>query len=132
MKSNTTLHWCFEKIRFQENLVYTPKSITNNILDKKKRKCKIIWFNPPYWVNVKTNISKTISKLSKEKSFKKNKLHNIFNTSNIKISYSYMNDISSITAGHNTSLLQPKITKYGCNCRVKNTCSLQNQFQTQI
>ena len=41
-----------------------------------------------------------------------------------------MSNISSIIAGHNKPLLQPKITKYGCNCSVKNTCPLQNQCQT--
>ena len=41
-----------------------------------------------------------------------------------------MSNISSIIAGHNKSLLQPQITKYECNCRVKNTCPLQNQCQT--
>ena len=41
-----------------------------------------------------------------------------------------MSNISSMIAGHNKSLLQSKITKYGCNCRVKNTCPLQNQRQT--
>ena len=33
--------------------VYTSKTITNNNLDKKQRKRKIIWFNPPYSINVK-------------------------------------------------------------------------------
>ena len=41
-----------------------------------------------------------------------------------------MSNISSIKEGHNKSLLQPKITKYRCNCRVKNTCPLHNQCQT--
>ena len=130
MKSNDTLHWCFEKIGFQENLVYTPKSIVTNILDKKKRKCKIIWFNQPYWVNVKKTLVRQLLSLIKKIFPKKNKLHKIFNKSNININYSYISDISSITAGHNRSLLQPNITKYGCNYRVKNTCSLQNQCQT--
>ena len=38
-------------------------------------------------------------------------------------------DASKI-AGHNKSLLQSKIIKNGCKCRVKNTCPLQNQCQT--
>ena len=42
-----------------------------------------------------------------------------------------MSNISSIIAGHYESLLQPKFTKYGCNCRVKNN-SLQNQCQSPI
>ena len=112
---------------FKEDLVYTPKTITNNILDKKRRKRKIIWFNPPYWVNVKTNIGKIILSLLKKHFPKKNKLHKIFNKNNIKISC--MMNISSIKAGDDKSLLQPKITKYGCNCRVKNTCPIQNQWQ---
>ena len=123
MKSNDTLHWCFEKIGFQENLVYTPKSIVTNILDKKKRKCKIIWFNQPYWVNVKKTLVRQLLSLLKKIFPKKNKLHKIFNKSNKNINYSYISDISSITAGHNRSLVQPNITKYGCNYRVKNTCS---------
>ena len=41
-----------------------------------------------------------------------------------------MRNISSIKAGDDKSLFQPKITKYGCNCTVKNTCPIQNQCQT--
>ena len=41
-----------------------------------------------------------------------------------------MRNILSVIAGDNKSLLQPKITKCEYNCRVKNTCPLQNQCQT--
>ena len=41
-----------------------------------------------------------------------------------------MSNISSIKSGHKKSLLQPKITKYGCNCSMKNYCPLQNKCQT--
>ena len=41
-----------------------------------------------------------------------------------------MSNTSSIVAGHYKLLLQPKITKSGCICRVKNTCPPQNQCQT--
>ena len=42
-----------------------------------------------------------------------------------------MSNISSIIAGHNKSLLQPKIPKYGCNCKdaSEKTYPLQNQCQ---
>ena len=118
------------KSGFKDKLVYTPKTTTNNTLDKKQRKCKIIWFNPSFSVNVKTNIGKIFLSLLKKHFLKKNKLHKIFNKNNIKISYSCMSNISSIIEGHNKSLFQPKTTKYGCNCRVKNTCPLQNRCQT--
>ena len=119
-----------KKSGFKENLVYTPKTTTNNILDKKQRKRKNIWFDPPYSVNVKTNIGKIFLSLLKKHFLKKNKLHKIFNKNNIKISYSCMSNISSIIEGHNKSLFQPKTTKYGCNCRVENACPLQNRCQT--
>ena len=106
------------KSGFKENLVYRPKTTTN----------KVIWFNPPYSVNVKASIGKIFLSLLKKHFLKKNKLHKIFNKNNIKISYSCVSNIS-IIAGHYKSLLQPKITKCGCNCRVKNTCPLQNQCQ---
>ena len=84
-----------------------------------------------YLVNVKSNIGRIFLSLLKKHFPKKNKPHQIFNKNNIKFSYSSMSNISSIITGHNKLLLHTKITKYGCNCRVKkNTCSLQNQCQT--
>ena len=80
-----------------------------------------------YSVNAKTNISRIFLSLLKKHFPKKNKPHKIFH----KFSYSSMSNISSIITGHNKLLLHTKITKYGCNCKVKkNTCSLQNQCQT--
>ena len=35
--------------------------------------------------------------------------------------------ISSIIASHNKSVLRPKAKEYGCNCRNKVECPLQNQ-----
>ena len=46
----------FKKSGFKENLAYTPKITTSNILDKKHGKCNIICFNPPYSANVKTKL----------------------------------------------------------------------------
>ena len=45
---------------FQHKLLY-QENVINNIDDnqeKKKRKRNIIWYNPPYSVNVKMNIGK--------------------------------------------------------------------------
>ena len=38
-----------------------------------------------------------------------------------------MRNISSIIASHNISVLRPKAKEYGCNCRNKESCPLQNQ-----
>ena len=79
-------------------------------------------------VNVKTNVGKIFISLLEKHFLKKSKLFSMKN--NIKISCSCMSNISSIIASDNKSLFQPKITKYGCSCKVKNTCPLQNQCQT--
>ena len=57
-----------------KNLVYTPKTTTSNILDKKQRKRNITWFNPPYSVNLKTNIFNIFLSLRKRYFPKKNML----------------------------------------------------------
>ena len=41
-----------------------------------------------------------------------------------------MKNISSIMVSHNKSILRPKATEYGCNCRNKESCPLQDQCLT--
>ena len=60
----------------------------NDKNDNKQRKRKIIWYNPPYSANIKTNIGKTFLNLMKKHFPKTNKLHKIFNKNTVKISYS--------------------------------------------
>ena len=64
--------------------------MTNN------KKCKIIWNNPPYSANAKTNIGKTFLDFSRKDFPKTNELHKIFNQNAVKISFSYMSNISVI------------------------------------
>ena len=96
-------HRNIRKRGFKENLVYVPRTTTNNSFDKKQRKRQIKWFHLSYSVNVKTNIDKIFLSLLK-KSFPKNVKNNV------KISYSGMSNISSIITEHNKLQLQPKIT----------------------
>ena len=48
----------------------------------------------------------------------------------MKVSYSCISNMSSIVSSHNKSLLRPKTTEYGCNCRTREKCPLQNQCLT--
>ena len=41
-----------------------------------------------------------------------------------------MRNISSTIASHNKSVLRPKTKGYGCDCRNKESCRLQNQCIT--
>ena len=49
---------------FDEKLIYnTCKNDENNKEKKKKRKRKIIWYNPPFSLNVKSNVGKLFFKI---------------------------------------------------------------------
>ena len=73
----------------------------------------------------------TSLKLVKEHFPRNNTFHKIFNKNTIKISYEKcMRNISSMTASHNKSILRWKAKEYGCNCRNKESCPVQNQCLT--
>ena len=66
--------------RFTDELKYFPNEVQelgNN--NRRKRKRKIIWFNPPCSKNVKTNLGKVLLKLLKKHFSTSHILHNIFN-----------------------------------------------------
>lgn len=121
-----------QKSGFIDQLTYIiPENNIEENNQKKQRKRKIICFNPPYSINVKTNVGKTFLKLVKKHFHIGNELHKIFNKNTLKVSYSCMSNIASIISSHNRNLLNPvKTSNYGCNCRSKNECPLQNKCLT--
>ena len=116
---------------FKELLQFTiPAPKNNDENQKHKRKRNIIWFNPPYSKNVKTNIGKTFLQLLSKHFPKDNQMHKIFNKNTVKISYSCMNNISLILSTHNKNILNPKQISFGCNCRSKDNCPLDGECLT--
>ena len=114
---------------FSDNLQYKTPT-TKNIDEenqKRKRKRNIIWFNPPYSKNVKTNIGKTFLQLVSKHFPKTHDMHKIFNKNTVKISYSCMRNIGSILSTHNKNILKPNETSFGCNCRNKTNCPLNSK-----
>ena len=94
---NDALH----ESNFKETLKFViPAPKNNDENQKRKRKRNIIWFNPPYSKNVKTNIGKTFLQLLSKHFPKEHEMHKIFNKNTVKISYSCMNNISSILSTH--------------------------------
>ena len=85
--------------------------------------------NPLFSKNVKSNTGKTLLNLIERYFPKTNKLHKIFNKNTVKVIYSCMSTMSSILSSHNLNVVNPcKTQTYGCNCRIKESCPLQNQF----
>ena len=94
---------------------------------EKVRQRNIIWFNPPYSLNMETNIGKTFLKLIAKYFPKTNKFHKIFNRNNVKVSYSCLPNFANMIKLHNNRTLSEEKTldqpKY--NCRQEDTCLLQ-------
>ena len=106
-------------------------------LPRRNRKRKVIWFNPPYSANVKTNIGKEFLKLLRTHFHKKHAFHCIYNKHSVKLSYSCTKNVSSIINGHNRRTLQEAARQEACdaqrtcNCRNKDDCPLQNECLTK-
>ena len=92
----------------------------------KKRKRKILWFNPPFSEHVKTNIEKTFLNFLEKHFPSCHCLHKIFNKSTVKISYSCMPNMAAILSRHNKIVLASKNINVHppCNCQCKAECPL--------
>ena len=100
-------------------------------LPKRNRSRNIIWFNPPYNRNVKSNIGRQFLRLIDQSFPVGHKLRKIFNRNTLKLSYSCMPNVTQIISGHNKTILrkaaqtpQDQATKT-CNCRKKDECPLK-------
>ena len=111
---------------FTDELKYLPNEVQQlESNERRKRKRKIIWFNPPYSKNVKINVGKVILKL-----LKKHFLHKIFNKNTVEISYSCMKNINSVISSHNKNMLNPRTASFGSNCPKKEGCPLIGESLT--
>ena len=80
---------------FTVELKYLPNEVQElGNKNRRKRKRKIIWFNPPYSKNVKTNVGKVFLKLLKKNLRTSHILHKVFNRNTVKISYSCMKNVN--------------------------------------
>ena len=116
---------------FTDELKYLPNEVQqleNN--EGRKRKRKIIWFNPPYSKNVKTNVGRVFLKLLKKHFPASHILHKIFNKNTVKSSYSCMKNINSVISYHNKNVLNSSAVSFGCNCRKKESCPLNGECLT--
>ena len=86
---------------YKTTMTYTKTTNVNN----RNRARNIIWFNPPYSQNVKSNIGKRLLKLVKKHFPRDHKLYKIFNRNTLKLSYSCMSSMSSVIKQHNYKVL---------------------------
>ena len=122
-----------KRSRFNMKLSYSEKHKATPTQSKTTRKRNIIWFNPPYSKNVKTNVAQKFLRLIDKHFPKSSKLHKIFNRNSIKVSYSCMPNVKSNISSHNHRVLKKANASTNaklCNCRDKNECPLGGKCLT--
>ena len=97
-----------------------------------QRKRNIMWFNPPYSKNVKTNKWKIFLNLIKKHFPAHHKFHKLFNKNTVKISYSCTRNIKTIINSHNAKILFPRKSteQRTCNCLNKVNWPLEQKCLT--
>ncbi|GFN85131.1 inositol hexakisphosphate and diphosphoinositol-pentakisphosphate kinase 2 [Plakobranchus ocellatus] len=106
LKNNSQSGATTNTINYQE----TPNTSKVYLRRNNARARRITWFNPPYFMNVATNIGKKFLTLINTRFPKTNILHKVINRNTIKISYSCMPNVKSIITAHNKSVLAQKKT----------------------
>ena len=104
------------KVKYEDALKKSVNNVdlkcTNNKSEKRKtRKQNIIWFKPPFSKFVSTSVVKTFLQLVTKHFPRNHKLHKIFSRNTLKVSYSYMSNMSKTIKGHNKPLLVIKGNK---------------------
>ena len=119
---------------YKERIHYVANQNQNQGRAKSRiRSRKIIWFNPPYSKNVRTNIAKSFLCLINKHFPKSHNLHKIFNRNNLKVSYSCTTNMANIIKSHNQKILNEcneTSSERKCNCRNKNLCPLDGACLT--
>ena len=84
---------------FNKNLKF--ESIQEKPSQNRKR--KVVWFNPPYNAEVKTNIGQVFLKLVRKHFYKRHRYKKIFNTNTIKLSYSCTPNVKNLIKHNSTT-----------------------------
>ena len=80
---------------FQDTLSYLVPNTQSNRRSRSRRR-KVIWYNPPYSENVSTDIGHRFLNLIRKHFHPLHRLHKIFNTRTIKVSYCCMKNVGAI------------------------------------
>ena len=116
---------------YSEQIKYMNNENTGR--KKRNRRRNIIWFNPPFSKSVQSNIGRTFLRIIKKHFPPSSKLHQIFNSHCLKLSYSCMENVGSLVKSHNKKVAahQPGTPEDLCNCRTKAKCPLGGCCQTR-
>ena len=139
-KSSKLYKEALQKCGYKKNINYEIQKVDEKKEENKnkKRSRKIIWYNPPFSANVKTNIGRKFLALIKKHFPPENKFHKIFNKNTTKISYSCMKNMNSIIRSHNDKIIKQSqnnendpVKVNSCNCRKSSECPLKGKCKIE-
>ena len=114
---------------YSDKLAYTPNQPKRN-----NRNRKVIWFNPPFDLQVKTNVAKQFLKLVDKHFPARHRLRKIMNRNTVKVSYSCLPSVSSYISGNNIAVLSKfrsnNETPRECNCSNPERCPFNGKCLT--
>ena len=97
---------------------------------KRKRRRKIIWFNPPYSMDLKTNIGQKFLRLIDKHFPRGSILYPLINRYKVKLSYRCVPNMGAKISNHNSKLLREKPVECGCNCQQPEECPMPGKCTT--
>ena len=121
-----------EECGHRHKLLYNPQQSQRG--RRRTRQRKVVWFNPPWSFNIKTNIAGKFISLLKKHFPPNSDLYKLINTKKVKVSYSTCPNMDSFIKSHNSKLMreEDKTIEPGCNCRGGiSACPLQGRCQIQ-
>ena len=112
-------NWILILLTYDEQDEPTSDSANEESNQTRKRKRNIIWCNPPYSTNVKTNVGRIFFKLLRKHFPPSHPMYSIFNANKIKISYSCFPNIGSIISSPNKKILYLNNTEMDATLMIK-------------
>jgi hypothetical protein len=105
---------------YKDDLVYVEPLEDMEVNGMRKQRSRaVMWYNPPFSSNVKTNVGRKFITLLKKHFPPSSELYKLFNTKKVKLSYSCCPNMKAIISSHNAKITRAKQTvdTPGCNCR---------------
>ena len=120
------------KSGYNYNLSY-KESHNDTQRSRRNRPRNILWYNPPFSKNVKTNVGKCFLSLIDQHFPKSNPLQKIFNRNTLKLSYSCMSNVKTIISNHNKAQINKSdpTNDSNCNCWNSSTCPMDGKCNDQ-
>ena len=110
-----------DRCGYSYQLKYNPRKEQNKP-KKKRNKKNVTWFNPPFSLNVATNIGKEFLRLIDKHFPPGHPLHSVINRQTVKVGYRCLPNMGAQVNKHNSKILnnsskkQATRTPSSCNC----------------